>query len=149
MQHGRQSKIAQTDAASEALPEVAMLACGIGLSTTTSPSLGQVRKLIEARRLRAQFLGEHLFADPAWDILLQVYATQLAEQRAAVQALCAASTVPETTALRWIRTLEDKGLLTRYHDADDRAGTEYELSPRGHAAMAKLVSRILSARLPQ
>ncbi|MFC3440606.1 MarR family transcriptional regulator [Sphingobium rhizovicinum] len=79
----------------------------------------QVRDLLRARRIRADFLPGDLFADPAWDMLLDLLAARLEQERVSVSSLCIAAAVPPTTALRWIRTLCDKGLLERHADPQD------------------------------
>ena len=89
-----------------------------------------VRAIIRARRLRDQFFGADLFADPAWDILLDLYAARLEQRRVAVSSLCIAAAVPATTALRWIRTLTDMGLLVRTSDPQDGRRVYIELSPQ-------------------
>ena len=89
---------------------------------------GAVRAIIRARRMREQFLGPDLFADPAWDILLDLYAARLEEQRVAVSSLCIAAAVPATTALRWIKTLTEIGLLVRTADPHDGRRVYIELS---------------------
>lgn len=90
---------------------------------------GMVRAIIRARRLREQFFGPDLFADPAWDILLDLFAARLEAQRVAVSSLCIAAAVPATTALRWIKTLTDSGLLVRAADPQDGRRVYIELSP--------------------
>lgn len=79
----------------------------------------QVRDLLRARRIRADFLPGDLFADPAWDMLLDLLAAKLEHERVSVSSLCIAAAVPPTTALRWIRTLTDKGLVERQADPHD------------------------------
>jgi len=54
-----------------------------------------------------------LFSDPAWEILLELYAVHLDQQRTSITSVCAASSVPATTALRWIAKLEQDGLVVR------------------------------------
>ena len=78
-----------------------------------------VRALIRYRRLREQFFAKDLFADPAWDMLLDLMAARLERSRVAVSSLCIAAAVPATTALRWIRTLTEHGLLVRCADPED------------------------------
>jgi DNA-binding transcriptional ArsR family regulator len=82
-------------------------------------SAAQVRDLLRARRIRADFLPGDLFADPAWDMLLDLLAARLEQERVSVSSLCIAAAVPPTTALRWIRTLTDKGLVLRQADPHD------------------------------
>jgi hypothetical protein len=79
----------------------------------------QLREVIRARRLREQYLPGDLFADPAWDMMLDLMAARLAGERVSVSSLCIAASVPPTTALRWIRQLTDRGLLTRDADPND------------------------------
>jgi DNA-binding transcriptional ArsR family regulator len=79
----------------------------------------QVRDLLRARRMRADFLPGDLFADPAWDMLLDLLAARLEQERVSVSSLCIAAAVPPTTALRWIRTLTEKGLVLRQADPHD------------------------------
>lgn len=79
----------------------------------------QVREIIRARRMRADFLPNDLFADPAWDMLLDLLAARLEGDRVSVSSLCIASAVPPTTALRWIRTLSEQGLVERHADPLD------------------------------
>lgn len=79
----------------------------------------QVRDMLRARRIRADFLPGDLFADPAWDMLLDLLAARLEQERVSVSSLCIAAAVPPTTALRWIRTLTDKGMVLRHADPQD------------------------------
>jgi hypothetical protein len=87
-----------------------------------------VRALIRVRRLRDQFFPRDLFADPAWDMLLDLMAARLEQSRVAVSSLCIAAAVPATTALRWIRTLTEHGLFVRRHDPEDGRRIFIELS---------------------
>lgn len=80
----------------------------------------RVRAWIRKRRAREHFFPSDLFADPAWDMLLDLYAARLEGQMVSVSSLCIAAAVPATTALRWIKTLTDSGLFER--EADDKDG---------------------------
>jgi DNA-binding MarR family transcriptional regulator len=96
---------------------------------------GFVRAIIRARRLRDQFFNSDLFADPAWDMLLDLMAARLERQRVAVSSLCIAAAVPPTTALRWIKTLTDYGLFVRHADPQDGRRVYIELSDKGAAGL--------------
>src|SRR5688572_10636328 len=82
-------------------------------------SYGKLRSIIEARRSRDRHFDRHLFSDPAWDILLELYAAEFAQQRVTISKLCVAAAVPGSTALRWIGTLEKAGLIARDDDPLD------------------------------
>src|SRR5438309_11027674 len=79
-------------------------------------SADTVASAIRARRLRAGYFQEDLFADPAWDMMLDLFHAELTHRRVPVSSLCNAAAVPATTALRWIKTMVDKGLFVRRDD---------------------------------
>ena len=88
----------------------------------------QVRSIIRARRLRERFFREDLFADPAWDILLELFQAESTQIRVTVSSLCHSAAVPATTALRWIKTLTEGGLLMRRMDPHDGRRVFIELT---------------------
>lgn len=96
-----------------------------------------VRQLIRARRLRARFFDADLFADPAWDMLLDLFQAEIAQHRVPVSSLCIAAAVPPTTALRWIKTMTDSGLFLRRLDPHDRRRIFIELAPATSEAMRR------------
>lgn len=83
-------------------------------------SYGKLRAIMKARRARDIYFDGGLFSDPAWDMLLALFAADLAQQRVTISPLCEAAGVPATTALRWIRVLEHHGLIERRNDPLDR-----------------------------
>ncbi|HEX8573318.1 MAG TPA: MarR family winged helix-turn-helix transcriptional regulator [Allosphingosinicella sp.] len=96
---------------------------------------GMIRSIIRARRLRDHFFRAEMFADPAWDMLLDLMAARVEKQRVAVSSLCIAAAVPPTTALRWIKTLCDQGMFVRVADPEDGRRVFIELSPETAAMM--------------
>lgn len=88
----------------------------------------QVRAMIRARRLRELYFAADLFADPAWDMLLDLMAARLERRQVAVSSLCIAAAVPPTTALRWIKLLTDQGILIRIADPSDGRRVFIELA---------------------
>ena len=96
---------------------------------------GFIRSIIRIRRLRDHFFKGDLFADPAWDMLLDLMAARVERQRVAVSSLCIAAAVPPTTALRWIKGLCDQGLFVRVADPEDGRRVFIELSSETAARM--------------
>ena len=103
----------------------------------TEISAESVNRVIRARRNRARYLPPDLFADPAWDMLLDLLHTELAGGRVSVSSLCIASGVPPTTGLRWLKTLETRGLVLRKFDQHDARRTFVELSPETSNALRR------------
>lgn len=97
----------------------------------------QVRALLRVRRMRDPLFPPDLFADPAWDIMLDLLAAHLEGRRVSVSSLCIAAAVPPTTALRWIRQLTDDGLLERRADPEDGRRVFITLSSTGLQAMRR------------
>ncbi|MFD1611708.1 winged helix DNA-binding protein [Sphingomonas tabacisoli] len=107
----------------------------VELAAEPQMDANMVRNLIRIRRLREQFFSKDLFADPAWDMLLDLLAARLERSRVAVSSLCIAAAVPATTALRWIRTLTEHGLFVRRDDPEDGRRIFIELSDAATDAM--------------
>ncbi len=101
-----------------------------------------VRSIIRARRMREQFFKGELFADPAFDMLLDLYAARLEGSRVAVSSLCIAAAVPATTALRWIKALTDKGLFVRQADPQDGRRVYIGLSDETARAMGRYLEAV-------
>jgi hypothetical protein len=87
------------------------------------------RKAYDDRRLRERIFDDpELFAEPAWDILLDLASAEAAGERLAVTSVYIGSCVPATTAHRWIAVLEERGLVQREHDILDARRTFVRLT---------------------
>lgn len=106
------------------------------------PDPALVRRMIKARQARARFFDAELFADPAWDILLDLTAARAEGQQVSVTSLCIAAGVPATTALRWIGQMVEQGLLVRVQDREDRRRAFIALSDVSAAAMARYFAEV-------
>jgi len=112
----------------------------------TEVPIEAVRNAIQARRLRYQFFDPELFADPAWDMLLDLAQAEIAQLRVSVSSLSIAAAVPATTALRWIKTMTDADLFRRRADPNDSRRVFVELSPTASEAMRGYFQKL--AELP-
>ena len=95
-----------------------------------------IRRGLLARQQRGRFFNPKLFADPAWDMLLELYAASLTQRRMTVSRLAERACVPMTTALRWIATLEQEELIDREADRLDRRRIFLALTDKGQRAMS-------------
>ena len=94
-------------------------------------SYTKVKSMIEARRARDRYFDQDLFGEPAWDMLLELFACELAQLRITTSNLCVAAAVPPTTALRWICNLEQAGLIARINDPLDGRRVFVRLTEKG------------------
>ena len=101
-----------------------------------------VKSIIRHRAMRAEFFDGDLFADPAWDILLDLTAARAEHRRVSVTSLCIAASVPATTALRWISQMVEAGILDRVQDESDRRRAFIALSDKAADAMARYFDAI-------
>lgn len=118
---------------------------GEQMSLDAEPSAGEVRSVIRMRRLRDRFFDRDLFADPAWDMLLDLMAARIERVQVAVSSLCIAACVPPTTALRWIKTMTDSGLFDRIADPQDGRRIFIRLSDGAAASMTRYFSAMRMA----
>lgn len=102
---------------------------------SNSEEVQMVRAVRRARRGRSAFFAANLFSDPAWDMLLELYAAELEQRRISVTAVANAAGVAATTGLRWIETFAREGLITRRCDPLDARRVHISLSAHGAAAM--------------
>ncbi len=107
-----------------------------------APSAKMIREMIKLRRLRDSYFAADLFADPAWDILLDLMVARLEERPVSVSSLCIAAAVPPTTALRWITAMTDSGMLVRGNDPDDARRVFIGLSSETEAALRQYLTDI-------
>jgi hypothetical protein len=101
-----------------------------------------IRRILRQRQLRGQFFDAGLFADPAWDMLLDLTAARAEHKRVSVSSLCIASGVPPTTALRWIGQMTEAGLFERVEDEADRRRAFIALSDAAADAMARYFAEL-------
>jgi hypothetical protein len=136
------SRMADTDRSSglsdkpvsfRAAPIGAFQAFPVTAANTKTIGAKAVRDIIKKRRLRERYFDAELFADPAWDILLDLKAAALESQNVSVSSLCIAAAVPPTTALRWITAMTESGMLVRRQDPDDARRVFIELSEESSA----------------
>ena len=109
---------------------------------TALPDPKLVRRIIRQRQMRARFLDGDLFADPAWDMLLDLTAARAEQTRVSVTSLCIASGVPPTTALRWIGQMTEAGLLQRVEDDTDRRRAFITLTDKAVEAMSRYFAEL-------
>ena len=69
----------------------------------------QIQSILRVRRERSAIFGEGLFSEPAWDILLELFAAQLGNRTLGLADLTRIA--PQSTLARWVSALEERGLV--------------------------------------
>lgn len=86
----------------------------------TSEALPCVAERLYAdRQKRSSYFNNLTLREPAWDILLDLYASHSKNRRISITSACLAANAPTTTALRHIEQLERAGVVSRYADQHD------------------------------
>lgn len=93
------------------------------------------RSEIATRLRRGRLFKNTLFSDPAWDILLDLFAAEYDGRRRFISSVALTAEIPPTTALRWIGALERERLVRRLPDPLDGRRSFIELTDDGRRAM--------------
>jgi hypothetical protein len=72
-----------------------------------------------------------LVANPAWNILLDLYIALIENRHISVSSACIGSGAPSTTALRYISALTEAGLIARIEDIHDKRRVFLQLTLQG------------------
>jgi len=147
---------AEGNLASETGPAETGMRIGSGSNGESLPMSDERSRLahwaevsIRIRDLRESMLGGDVqFADPAWDLMLDLYVATAQGRMIAVGDACVGARVPPTTALRWIDHLEKLDVVRRSIDPDDRRRTLIRLTDTQLSAM-DLFFRSMLDLLPQ
>lgn len=106
----------------------------------------RVVQVIQSRQARDRHFPQHLFADPAWDMLLDLTLARLSNKEISVSSVCLAAGVPQSTALRRLQDLEQSGLVRRRRDRDDRRRIFVELTDDAMQRILRYLSVISLAQ---
>ena len=80
---------------------------------------GIARRYLQMRQRLSAWLPSGLFADPALEILLDLFVAEKSGRAISVSSACIASGVSHSTANAWIVRLEKAGLVSRTRDRSD------------------------------
>jgi DNA-binding transcriptional ArsR family regulator len=124
----RLASAAERSSSEAARPRLQLVGAGETQRAGDASLAARTRYYLRARRLRDGMFPEGIFADPAWDMLLDLFACKLEGTRVCVSNACSAAGVPQTTALRWVDRLEECGLVERRPDPVDSRRIYVELT---------------------
>ncbi|MFM5893281.1 MAG: hypothetical protein ACKOQM_02460 [Novosphingobium sp.] len=111
-------------------------------SSGTDQLIIRASEMYRTRRRRKRYLPPDLFAEPAWDLLLDLFIARLYNKRVSITSACYAADVPSTTGLRWLGILADRNLIERFDSKNDQRVTWVRLSNFGTKLMRELFEDI-------
>ena len=126
-------------------PDVPPIACNSESQVNSAQMLKLARNILVARRRRARMFSKSMFGEPAWDMLLTLYAGLAEGPRHSIGRLTRLSGAPPTTALRWLDYLEKKRLVVREPNPTDRRSDFVSLTEDGRSMMDQYLSETLQS----
>lgn len=103
-----------------------------------------VRFIIKSRTDRKKFLPQTLFSEPAWDMLLKLYAAAIEQESVSIASLAKSANVELSTAARWVSALEVQRLILR---GKDEGAQVVSLSGQGWLAMDSYFENMSSGQI--
>lgn len=103
---------------------------------------------IQDRRSRARYLPGELLGEPAWDILLAGFERSARDRPLSLIAAWEASLAAPEEAKRWVKRLEDIGLVVTTDAVEPGTVPTVKLTPKGLETMFDLLSSLDNPRVP-
>ena len=97
------------------------------------------QKLLDLRRKRIAIFGPQMFAEPAWEMILTLYAEDRI-RRHTQASLCEQSGASRSTCMRWIDFLVDQGLVNLEEHPTDKRRNFVSLSEKGGSLLELYLS---------
>ena len=113
------------------------------VSVSKQSLLEKAKQLIASRRRRQEIFDRAMFGEPAWDMLLLLYARD-ASARQTIGQLSDLSGTTKTTALRWIDYLEKEQLVRREAHPTDRRAAFVQLTEKGRGSVELYLSETVA-----
>ena len=96
------------------------------------------QSVLNVRRAREALFDRHLFSDPAWDIILELYAAKLSDRTMSFGELTRAIDVPKSVISRWISALGEAGVVDTGSDPSVTDASSIKLTAQAATKLAQL-----------
>lgn len=117
------------------------------LSRSVELTEDHILSILTALRARDAIFGPNLFSDPAWDVLLELYAAKLGGRKMTPRDIALAIDMPESTTARWVAVLKERDLVASQVDHDEQFRRWMILTAEGALRMKRLADHWGSAFL--
>lgn len=111
-------------------------------------------RLAIARAIRANMIEHERVlpflpsANPGWRIVLELYIAGCERSRLSVSDIWHMTNIAGATSLRWLKLLEDKGLVARSPDPADKRRIWLHLTEEGNHAVTSVVEDLIARLVP-
>ena len=102
-------------------------------------------RIYDGRRTRDRVFDRDIFGEPAWDMLLALYALPTRGELMTVSSLTYAAGAAQATGHRWQRILLSEGLIERQPQGIDGRKHIVSLTQTGRSLMDKFLTRLLNS----
>lgn len=102
----------------------------------------RARIILHSRRAREHYFKRAMFGEPAWDILLVLYVSDLSGGRQTISKLADWIETPLSTVIRWIGYLEKERLVERHPHPTDKRTVFIRMLPKGRQAMGDYLTEM-------
>lgn len=103
-----------------------------------------VERELKALELRHRTFPKAAHDQIAWAMLLVAYQHGSQRRKLSASALCSHAYAPSTTALRWLRVLEDAGMVESEVDQNDRRRRWIRISDQARGLMVRYFTALNS-----
>jgi hypothetical protein len=103
-------------------------------------------RIYRARRDRERIFNDDIFADPAWDLLLDLFVRSARNEQVSISSACHAASVPEATALRYLKALNEKNYVERISHPNDKRSTMLKMTQLGSNLMIEWLDHFRASR---
>ncbi len=101
---------------------------------------GTAARLNKLLGRRERVFGDKLFPDPTWNMLLELFVRRIDKQLTSISVACLVSGVPARTALRFIESLVESGIVVTDLSSTDQQAHRLELTDEGFQKMLDVLT---------
>ena len=108
--------------------------------------LERARATMEMRQLRHKFFNPAMFGEPAFDMLLALYAIEARPPMVPLRVLSPQIGISEYSAVRWLKFLVSEGLALSAGGNGDRGSIQAAITGKGRVAMDEYLKALHRSR---
>lgn len=112
-------------------------------SYSKSKFIDSVEYHLHVRKIREQHFGRKIFGEPVWDILLELYLSELKDKKVSTSNLILSAPYSSSTALRWIKNLEENNMIFKSPSRIDGRVQYQRISKSAFDKMTKYFESII------